>query len=87
MNTSTIKLALLAAAIALAPAAQAQEASRDTGVGAVIAEQGNAALRTIREEMRFPARGVRPAAVPARPPIAMQLVSGEQRPNNAKPRA
>ena len=48
---TSLALALLAAALALSPAAQAGESiNRDTGVGLQIAAQGNAALRYIREQ-------------------------------------
>lgn len=59
MKKST-KLSMVAAAIALstlaAPVAQAGQfaghVSRDTGVGRLIAAQGNVALRTIRAELK-----------------------------------
>jgi len=71
MNNSTLKSILVAAAVSLsllAPAAQAQatKPARDTGVGHSIAEQGNAALRLIREEMKSAVRAVKPV-LPARP--------------------
>ena len=91
MNTSILKVSLLAAAASLsllAPAAQAQELSRDTGVRYAIAAQGNAALRSIREELKFAARGIRPAALPGRPRVAApQLAESQQRPKATKGRA
>ena len=55
MKKSTLKLSMIAAAISLstlaAPVAQAGQfghVSRDTGVGHLIAAQGNVALRMIR---------------------------------------
>ena len=65
MNTSLLKSTLVAAAVLLlAPAAQATEPSRDTGVGNLIAAQGNAALRQIRKEMGNTVRGGKPAVSP-----------------------
>jgi hypothetical protein len=60
MKNNTLKLSMIAAAISLstlaAPMAQAGQMaghiSRDTGVGRMIAAQGNAALRLIRAELK-----------------------------------
>jgi hypothetical protein len=58
MKKNTLKLSMVAAAISLstlaAPVAQAGQmhVSRDTGVGRLIAAQGNAALRLIRAELK-----------------------------------
>jgi len=66
MTNSTLKTTLAAAAVALsflaAPAAQAETAkvSRDTGVGQLIAAQGNVALRLIRAEAKAALRLVKP---------------------------
>ena len=95
MNTSILKSTLVAAAatlFVLAPAAQAQELSRDTGVGAVIAAQGNVALLLIREELKFATRvkfsaRVAKPALPAPPRIAAQVADGRQRPKGTKGRA
>ena len=54
MNASSLKSTLAAAAVlltALAPAASAEGRPRDTGIGGVIAAQGNAALQEIRTEL------------------------------------
>lgn len=67
MTKSTMKLSLVAAAISLstlaAPVAQAGQfpVSRDTGVGALIAAQGNAALRLIRAELKAQLMAQKPA--------------------------
>jgi len=72
MTNSTLKSTLVAAAIALsfcaAPVAASEPAkvSRDTGVGQLIAAQGNAALRLIRAEVKAAVRFMQPA-LPARP--------------------
>jgi hypothetical protein len=54
------KATALVLALALAPAAQATEPSRDTGVGKVIAAQGNQALRAIRDEAVARVKAVMP---------------------------
>lgn len=68
MTKSTLKLSMVATAISLsllaAPAAQAG-VSRDTGVGRVIAAQGNAALRVIRMEMKGAALAAMKPVLPA----------------------
>lgn len=92
MNRSNLKSTLAAAAVALAllaPAARA-EGSRDTGVGDLIAAQGNAALREIRDELavelilKFPA----PAAAKPTPRVharaAAQAASAPSRPKSTK---
>jgi hypothetical protein len=69
MNTSMLKSTLAAAAVSLTllvPAARAQDRAPEAGVGNVIAAQGNAALRQIREEMKSAVRAARPV-LPARP--------------------
>lgn len=74
MTKSTLKNTLVAAAISLsfiaAPAAQAQTGkapSRDTGVGLTIADQGNAALRLIREELKAAVKAIQPTLPAPRP--------------------
>lgn len=69
----TINALALGLAIGLSPAAQAggieivpSEPSRNTGVGQVIAQQGNEALRAIREELVAKVRAVMPK-LPAAP--------------------
>ena len=89
MNTSMLKVTLLAAAAALsvpAPAAEVQDASRDAGIGPVIAAQGNSALRTIRDEFRFSVYLVKPA-LPPRQRTAAQVVEALQRPKGTRIRA
>jgi hypothetical protein len=72
MTKSTLKSTLVAATVALsflaAPAAYAGTAkpSRDTGVGQLIAAQGNAALRVIRIEFKSAAEKAFKASLPAR---------------------
>jgi hypothetical protein len=69
---NVMKSTLVAATVALsflaAPAAHAETAkvSRNTGVSQAIAEQGNAALRLIRSELKAAARLAKPV-LPARP--------------------
>lgn len=53
-----LKSAALLLALTLAPAAQAE--SRDTGVGLLIAAQGNQALVLIREEAKAAVRALKP---------------------------
>ncbi len=72
MKKATLKSTLLAATVALsclaapaASAAEAPKAPRDTGVGQMIAAQGNAALRVIRAELLPAVRSSKPA-LPAR---------------------
>ena len=70
MTNATLKTTLAAAAISLsflaAPAAHAgspntaPNVSRNTGVGHNIAEQGNAALRAIRAEVKAALKFVKP---------------------------
>lgn len=74
MTKSTLKNTLVATAIALsfiaAPAAQAEAAhapSRNTGVGLAIADQGNAALKLIRDELKAAVKRARPALPAPRP--------------------
>lgn len=69
-----LKSAALVLALALAPAAHAQ--SRDTGVGLLIAAQGNQALEQIREEAREAVRQFKPT-LPARSasPVAVATSS------------
>lgn len=72
MNKSTLKSTLVAAAVSLAflaPAAHAQanRPSRDTGVSHSIAEQGNAALRLIRAELKAAAVRATKPVLPVRP--------------------
>lgn len=73
-----LKHAALVLALALAPAAQAE--SRDTGVGLLIAAQGNQALEQIREEVRAAVRQLKPV-LPARParPVAVATSYGAAR--------
>lgn len=59
-NSSTAAALAVVLGLALAPAAQAQ--SRETGVGKIIAEQGNAALKQIQAELRMAMQSWRPAA-------------------------
>ena len=77
MGNTKIKLTInalaLGLAIGLSPAAQAggieispSEPSRNTGVGQVIAQQGNEALRAIRAELAARVRAVMPK-LPAAP--------------------
>ena len=72
MRKSTLKSTLVAATVALsflaAPAAYAETAkpSRDTGVGQLIAAQGNAALRLIRIEFKAAAESAFKPSLPAR---------------------
>jgi hypothetical protein len=71
MNKSTLKSALIATAISLSLLAPVQaQAPRPSTAGATlgqaIAEQGNAALRTIRAEIKAAAKLMKPM-VPARP--------------------
>lgn len=67
MTKSTLKLSMVAAAISLstlaAPVAQAGQSgyvSRDTGVGRLIADQGNAAMRMIRAELMAELMALKP---------------------------
>ena len=55
MNNSAKSLLALAlfTGMALAPAAQAADINRDTGVGLLIAAQGNVALRAIRATLHL----------------------------------
>jgi hypothetical protein len=82
MNTSNLKSILVAAAVSLSllPVAQAHatEPSRDTGVGKVIAAQGNAALQLIRQEMNAAVRAARPV-MPARPRMTVQVAEARPR--------
>ena len=67
MKNVTLKSTLVAATVALsflaAPAAHAEKAKsvRDTGVSLAIAEQGNAALRLIRAELKAAVRMAKPS--------------------------
>lgn len=80
MKHVTLKSTLVAATVALsllaAPAAHAEAAqpSRDTGVGLMIAAQGNAALRLIRSELKAAVRAAKPV-LPARPKRVSASVS------------
>lgn len=73
-NAKSVLAWALLSALALAPAAQAAEINRNTGVGVEIAAQGNAALRYIRTALRIAlpklpnARPVKVSA-PARVPL------------------
>lgn len=53
---------VLLGSLALAPAAQAQ--SRDSGIGPVIAAQGNQALGLIRAELKAAVQALQSAALP-----------------------
>lgn len=69
---------LLAAALLLAVAGTAQAAPRDTGMGKILAEQGNQALRLIKAELRQTFKTLTPV-LPARPgakPVAFAPVMG-----------
>lgn len=50
---SLMALTLLTGSLALAPAAQAAEINRNTGVGLEIAAQGNAALRYLQSALHI----------------------------------
>jgi hypothetical protein len=56
--SSFLQLGALALSLALSSAAQAQ--SRDTGVGQLIAQQGNEALHAIRAELQQALKGRKP---------------------------
>lgn len=86
MNTQNLRWAAMAVVLgmALAPAAQAQAPSRGSGVGKVIAEQGNAALKAIKAELseqlkawRPQIDAARPEAVPASQPRRTAAGSGD----------
>lgn len=71
MGNSTLKATLIATAISLSLLAPAQAqaprpASATAALGQAIAEQGNAALRTIRAEIQAAAKLIRPT-LPAKP--------------------
>ena len=87
MNTSNLKSTLAAAAVALsllAPVAQAQGQDPDADIGALIAAQGNAALRQIREELESTVRAAARPTLPARPRFSAQTTELKLRPKNTK---
>ena len=89
MNDSILKSTLVAGAVSLsllAPAAQAQDTSPGAGVGEVIAAQGNAALRQIREDVKSAVRVTRPV-LPARLRVNIQVASTQNRSKATKGRA
>lgn len=69
---NVLGLALLAGSMTLAPAAQAaDQVNRNTGVGAIIAAQGNAALRYLKTTLtmalpQLPKAQARKVSAPAR---------------------
>lgn len=70
--TKTLAALAVTLGLGLAPAAHAQ--SRDTGIGQVIAAQGNAALELIRSEVRDAIQAWRPTAIaPARKPEQVRV--------------
>jgi hypothetical protein len=76
LNRPAVTAAALVLTVLLAPAAQAQAPSRDTGVGKDIAAQGNRALQMIRAELKAAVTAVRPALpAPARV-VKMSLPAG-----------
>lgn len=86
----TIKALALGLAIGLSPAAQAgaievakPELSRNTGVGQVIAEQGNEALRAIRAEIAERFRAVLPKLPGADAPASAARVVKMSQPAGA----
>lgn len=88
MNASkNLKSTLAAAAVALslvAPAAQAESTIRDTGIGAVIAAQGNAALQEIRTELLIAHVLATRPPVPVRPRPAARTAVAQPRPKSTK---
>lgn len=79
-QSRSLRVASLAFALALAPVAHAETLpSRDTGVGLLIAAQGNQALLAIRAELKRALKGMRPSmparALPVSTPEPRQDVS------------